>query len=108
MTPSTRRGPVAAILLLTLLAITSSCGGDDISRDDFISQLSAVTGGPDQATPEVAGCIYDQISSDRRLLIEASKPSKISKQDSQRLTSITKSCALGSGSTAKHTTTTRS
>jgi len=86
----------------------SSCGGNDISRDDFISQLSAVTGGPDQATPEIAGCIYDQISTDPRLLIEASKPTRISKKDSQRLTAITKSCALGSGSTTRNTTTTRS
>lgn len=99
---------MGAILCLTLLAMTSSCGGDDISRDDFISQLSAVTGGPDQATPEVAGCIYDQISSDRRLLIEASKPTEISKRDAQRLTSITKSCALGSGSPTRQSTTTRS
>jgi len=70
----------------------SGCGDDAVTRDEFMDQLQAVTSGPDRATKELAGCIYDQIADDPDLLEEASRPTGASKSSSDQLSRITRDC----------------
>ena len=94
-----RRTLALAVLTLIPLGTATACGDDPISRDEFIKELSSVTSGPDRATTEVAGCIYDAIAGDNKLLVAASKSTDISKSNSDKLAAITKRCALKSRST---------
>ena len=102
---------VAVTALVAVLAFCSAgCGDDPITRDQFVAQLSEVTTGPDKATPELAGCIFDRIAGDARLLESASKTIDIAKKDEDRLASIAKRCRIDLSTTTtsapRRTTTT--
>lgn len=81
-------------LTVALLFGSVGCGDDPITRNQFVAQLSAVTSGVDKATPELAGCIFDRIAGDAKLLESASKTIDIAKQDEDRLAAITKRCRI--------------
>ncbi len=63
-----------------------------MTRDEFIAQLRSITSGVDQATPELAGCIYDRISDDEDLLEAASSGAELPKEQEERLERITSDC----------------
>lgn len=89
-----RRFGTVAIVVAGVTAIPA-CGDAPVSRDDFISQLIAVTSGPDKADAELAGCIYDAIAQDPKLLELASRSTSLNDTDDARLSSITKVCRTG-------------
>ncbi len=86
----------SALLLATIVAVSTlglaGCGSDPVTRDEFIAQMRNITSGPDQATPELSGCIYDKIADDRDLLESASSGADLPKRDEERLASITADC----------------
>ncbi len=99
---------VAGVALALSGLALSACGDDAVTRDEFIAQLQAVTSGPDRATKELAGCIYDQIADDPDLLEEASRPTSASESASDRLSKITRDCWAQERTDEKgRTTTTR-
>lgn len=93
MTP-TRSRAVALFLVVGLAATAVGCGDDPITRDQFVAQLSAVTSGVDKATPALAGCIFDRIDGNAKLLESASKTTDIAKQDEDQLAAITRRCRI--------------
>ncbi len=88
---SPRRLAAAAVTLVALLA-TAGCGDPPVTRDEFIEQLRSITSGVDEATPELAGCIYDRISDDEDLLEAASSGADLPKEQEERLEGITSDC----------------
>ena len=86
----------SALFLATFAAVltvgASACGSDPVTRDEFIAQMRNITSGPDQATPELSGCIYDKIADDRDLLESASSGADLPKRDEERLADITADC----------------
>ncbi len=95
---------VAAIAVLGTFSLTAtSCGSDTPSRDDFITQIRKITNPPvDKA---LAGCAYDNLKDNPRLLKLATTNSTIPAKDDSELSKILARCILTGGTT---TTTTKS
>lgn len=105
---------IALLLAVGLVTSAAGCGDDPITRDQFVAQLSAVTSGVDKAPPALAGCIFDRINGNAKLLESASKSTDIDKKDEDQLAAITKRCRIDltpistTSTTSPRTTTTRS
>ncbi len=103
---ATRSRTIALLLSAALATLSVGCGDDPITRDQFVAQLSAVTSGVDKAPPALAGCIFDRINGNAKLLESASKSTDIAKEDEDQLAAITKRCRIDLSTTTTSTTTT--
>jgi hypothetical protein len=106
-------GPVAIVLLAVSMLGLTACGSDTPSRDDFVASIRRITNPPvDRA---LAGCAYDNLKGNERLLKLATTDSTIPAKDDSELSKILARCILTVGSTtttgkptSKTTSTTKS
>jgi hypothetical protein len=97
-----RLGPIAvAIVIAVSMVALAGCGSDTPSRSDFITQIRRITNPPvDKA---LAGCAYDKLRGNERLLKLATTNSTIPAKDDSELSRILARCILTVGSTTTTT-----